>query len=119
MSLVNPIRGEAEVKIGDIVITMVATMDGLARLSAATGRPLLHELYQRLVGTEMETTRAAIELFTTGGKGADGRPLKARAAALEALAQHSSEDTLALQQAFADLLGGLRRKDEEPTGPNG
>ena len=116
--MANTVRGEAEARVGDITITLVATMDGLARLSAATGRPLLPVLYERLVGTEMETTRAAIELFTTGGKDAEGRPIKGRAAANAALEKHSLADTGALQQAFSELLAALIRT-EEPASPNG
>lgn len=114
MTAVNAIRGEAEAKIGDVTVRMVITMDGLARLSEATGRPTLNEMYQRLLGGEVATTRDAIRIFTVGGAGADGKPLKAQPAVAAAMLALSLSDALELQTAFASMMGALlRTKSDE------
>lgn len=114
----NPVRGEADAKIGPITVTMALTMSGLAALSAATGRPALHELYQRLVAGEMHTVQTAIELLTIRGKKDDGSALKAPAAVRQALDALSLEDLDALRLAFAEMLTALVR-EEAPAVPNG
>lgn len=109
MTPVNAVRGEAEAKIGDMTLRMVVTMDSLARLSEATGRPSLNEMYQRLLGGEVATTRDAIRLFTTGGADGEGKPLKAQPAVSAALLRLSLSDALELQTAFAAMMGALLR----------
>ena len=48
----NPLRGEAEVRIGAIDFRIAVTFSGLARLSDAIGARTLDELYGRLLGFE-------------------------------------------------------------------
>ena len=107
----NPIRGEVEAKIGPLAITMAVDMDGLARLSAATGYPTLGELHKRLSGTEAMTTWLALELFTVSGK-LNGKILKKDEAVSEARARIAIDDMLDLAGPFSLLLASLLRKSE-------
>lgn len=109
----NPARGEVAAKIGDIEIVMAATMEGLARLSQATGCETLADFYKRLAGGEIATTMAAIRLFTIRGTDGAGKALKAEPAAKAALAALSIDDVVSLQGKFIDLMSALMRK---PTG---
>lgn len=117
----NPLKGEAEAKVGDITLKMAVNMDGLVRLTEATGRPTLPELYQRLLGTELSTVREAIRIFTTGGTDAAGKPMKAPGAVAAAFDRLLLSDMNPLQATFAEMLGALIRKDEPPETerPNG
>lgn len=69
--MTNPIRGEVSVIIGDVEVILVADMNRLAQLSAATGRPTFEDLYQRLAGSEAHTTMEAVRIFTVRGKQGD------------------------------------------------
>lgn len=106
----NPVRGEVKVKVGDVEIVMVATMENLARFSEVIRCGSLSELYQRLTGTELATALAAIRQFTVSGTGADGKMLKGDAAAKAAVAALALDDLLPLQGAFIALLAALTRK---------
>ena len=106
--MVNAVRGEAEVKIGDVKITMVATMDRLAELSDALGNPTLQQLYARLYGTELVASRMAIRLLTTEGVRGE-ESLKARGAAEAALKVMTLSDMPDLQIAFMTVLSALLR----------
>lgn len=117
---VNPLRGEAAVKIGDIEVVLSATMDDLARLSDALGNPMFPVLAQRLVGSEPSAIRAALRVFTVRGKAADGTALKRDEAVKAALAAYALSDNLALQKGMEVLLHGLMRpaKAEEAAEKN-
>ena len=107
----NPIRGEVEATIGALTITMAVDMDGLARLSAATGYPTLAELHTRLAGTEAMTAWLALDLFTVSGK-LDGKSLKKEEAVSQARARIAIDDMLDLAGPFSLLLASLLRKSE-------
>lgn len=113
---VNPIRGEAEVIIAGGTYVLAATMQGLAELSQTTGCTTLQALFQRLVGTELYVTAAALQAFVHSGKDADGKPLKRKEAAAAIAASFSLADTGPVQTAFMTLLAALTRKpdDKEP-----
>lgn len=113
----NPVRGEVKASIGSLELVLVADMDGLARLSGATGHPTLAELYARLHGTELQTVMLAIELFTTGGT-LEGKKLGKDEAVTQARARITLDDVLALQGPLSGLLAALlsKRKDGAPRG---
>ena len=108
----NPLRGEVTATLGALTLTLAIDMDGLARLSAATGHPTLAELHQRLAGAEPVTVFAALDLFIVKGA-RDGKPLSredARAVARSAL---TLDDLIALQGPLAGLLACLLRPRAE------
>lgn len=105
----NPVRGEVGAKIGSLDLTLVVDMDGLARLSAATGYPTFQELYKRLIGTEPMTVMVAIELFTSGGS-VDGKKLGKEEAISQAKKRITIDDMLAMQGPLAMLLEPLLSK---------
>lgn len=113
---INPVRGEAKVKVGPVEITMAATMERLAQLSDAVGNPPLHDLYGRLYGMEQSATRAGIRVLTTGGE-MNGEKLKAAAAVHAALAALSLADMPALQAGFIAILATLTREPAEDGDP--
>lgn len=110
----NPIRGEVTAKIGSLDIVMSIDMDGLARLSAASGYPTLTELYRRLHGTEPMTVLLAIEHFAKGGS-VDGRPLGREEAISQARARMTIEDMMEMQGPLAGLMDCLLRKSDGDT----
>lgn len=114
---VNPVRGEVRASIGSLDLTLVADMDGLARLSAATGYPTFQELYKRLIGTEPMTVMMAIDLFTIQGF-VDGKRLGKEEAISQAKARLTLEDMLAMQGPLAGLLAPMlaKRKEGSPQG---
>jgi hypothetical protein len=114
---VNAVRGEVGAKIGSLDLTLAITMDGLARLSAASGFPTLGELYQRLHGTEVRTVMLALELFTTGGS-VDGKKLGKEEAVSQALKRITLSDLSELQGPLSFLMASLLRKSdgESPQG---
>jgi hypothetical protein len=114
MRPLNTLRGEAEVAIGGDTYRLAATMEGLASLSGETGCASLAELYQRLIGTELSMSRAALKVFMVGGEDAEGKPLARAPAAARALADLSLTDMDAVREAFAGILMALRRKDDAP-----
>ncbi len=114
----NGIRGEVRVAIGPVTIVMAPTMGNLARLSHALDHPMFAQLYQRLVGTEIVATRAAIRHLTVSGEAADGEALSAGAAATAALEALCLEDLSALQTGFEAFMAGLTRKDDGTAAKN-
>jgi hypothetical protein len=60
----NPLRGEADVRIGAIDFRIAVTFAGLARLSQALGTQTLDELFVRLVGFEPKAVLCAIRCLT-------------------------------------------------------
>jgi hypothetical protein len=110
----NPIRGEVAAAIGSLTLTMVVTMDGLARLSAASGYPTLAELYRRLHGTEPMTVMLAIEHFAIRGE-VDGKALGKEEAVSQARARLTMDDVMAMQGPLAELLASLLRKSPGDT----
>lgn len=104
---VNTVKGETAVKIGGVEIVLAATMEGLAQVSAATGRPTMPELFNRLLGGEIDTVLVAIRLLTRRGTDADGRPLNRRVAADEAVKAYRIVDFAALRVGLEALLEPL------------
>lgn len=126
MTGANPVRGEAEVTIGDVTIVLVANMEGIASLSAALGCATFNDFYSKCIGGEVATCLAAISQFTERGwrQGADGKEnLKAREAAKAARQQFAMDDVTAMQHVFAKLFNALVREkpkaDGEPYPGNG
>lgn len=117
MVAVNPIRGEVSAMIGSLELVMAIDMDGLARVSAASGYPTLGELYRRFHGTEPMTVMLAIEHFTLRGK-VDGKELGKEEAISQARARVTMDDVMAMQDPLQGLLASLLRKTEgkSPTG---
>lgn len=109
--LSNPVRGEVTASIGSLELVLAIDMDGLARLSAATGYPTLIELYRRFHGTEPMTVWTAIDLFTLRGK-VDGKELQREEAVSQARARMTIDDFNSLQDPLVGLLGGLLRKSD-------
>ena len=107
----NPIRGEVTAMVGSLELTMAITMDGLARVSAASGYPTLGELYQRFHGTEPATVMLAIEHFTIKGK-VDGKELGKEEAISQARVRLTMDDVLTMQGPLQGLLAALLRKTE-------
>jgi len=110
---VNPLRGEAEVKIGRCKFILAAEMAGLAELSSATGCKTIHELYERLIGTELLVTRRALAAFVLSGTDADGKVLKRREAAAVAVDSFSLSDIVPIQAAFVEIMSALTRKPDQ------
>jgi|GEM_PF-4710504 len=106
----NPIRGEVDAPIGSLTLTMAIDMDGLARVSAASGYPTLGELYRRFHGTEPATVMLAIEHFTINGK-VDGKEIGREEAVSQARVRITIDDVLAMQGPLDGLLAALLRKD--------
>lgn len=115
MTGVNPLRGEAKVRIGDVEIVMAATMERLEQLSTAIGAQTLQDLHARLIGTEIATTRAAIRILTLRGE-RNGEPMKAHQASIAALDALAINDMPALQGAFLRLLSAMVREPDPEEG---
>lgn len=111
---VNPIRGEVSARIGSLDLVLAIDMDGLAKVSAASGYPTLGELYRRFHGTEPATVMLAIEHFAVRGK-VDGKELGREEAVSQARARITMDDVLALQGPLDGLLAALLRKSEGET----
>lgn len=109
----NPLRGETEVTIGRCKFVLAAEMEGLAELSASTGCKTIHELYERLIGTELRVTQRALATFTMSGVAADGKALKRREAAALAVTTFSLADILPVQAAFLEIMSALTRKPDQ------
>jgi hypothetical protein len=105
----NALKGGAKAMVGDIELSLEATMDDLADLSVETKCESLSELYRRLMGTEMMATLTALRLFTASGVRA-GQTMKGKAAAEAAAAVLTISDLPALQAAFIAILSGLQRE---------
>lgn len=60
----NPLRGEADVRIGAVDFRIAVTFAGLARLSQALGTQTLDELFVRLLGFEPKAVLCAIRCLT-------------------------------------------------------
>ncbi|MEO1989628.1 MAG: hypothetical protein ABGX47_23715 [Martelella sp.] len=56
----NPLRGEAEVRIGRETVILAVSFSGLMRLSQAISARTMDELYQRLLGFEPFAVSCAI-----------------------------------------------------------
>jgi hypothetical protein len=104
----NPLRGEAKVQIGSVEITLAATMERLADLSDALHCETLQDLFRRLTGTELKTTREAVRLLTISGIQGD-KTLQAQKAGQAALAEMTLDDMAKLQTAFLAILSALVR----------
>lgn len=63
MTSINPLRGEAEVTLNGVKLVLVCDLEGLARISAATGHPTMQELFSRMAGNEISTTRMALTVL--------------------------------------------------------
>lgn len=112
LSSVNPVRGEAELRIAGITYRLEATMDDMARLAQALGDPPLHELYRKLIGTSLHASRVALSQFIRNGTDGDGRLLKQREAAAAAVRDLLLSDMDAVQAAMATMLTALSRPDQ-------
>lgn len=112
----NPIRGEVAAKIGSLDLVMAIDMDGLAKVSAASGFPTLGELYGRFHGTEPMTVMLAIEHFTVRGH-VDKKTLGKEEAVSQAKARITIDDVMALQGPLTALLASLLRKSDGASPP--
>ena len=101
----NAARGERSLTIGGETVIVCATMDGMARLSAALGFPPLGEMLRRLTGGEINAVRGAIEHLAIRGDGA--------AAALAATMTDILEATPAITDALLAHIG-----DDKPGKPD-
>lgn len=115
---INELRGEAELKLSGYAFKLAATMESIAALSRAVDRPTLGVLYQRLIGSEMDTTLAALQVFVEKGVDPEGKPMKKRDAAQAAARLYAITDAPAVQTAFMEILKALTRepKDEDAEG---
>lgn len=105
---INPIRGEVSTTIGDVEVTLVADMNRLAVLSAATGRPTFEELYARLAGSEIDTVLQALRACVV--KGRQGDKDLDHAKTLEAIWPHLDvAAVLRLRAPMTELLSALLR----------
>lgn len=105
---INPIRGEVTTKIGDVEVVLVADMNRLAVLSAATGRPTFHELYERLAGSEIDTVMQALRALTV--RGVQGGKQLDQLKTLEAIWPHLDvAAVLQLRAPLTELLSSLVR----------
>lgn len=119
MAPVNPIRGEAKVKIGEGEYTLAVTMESLAQLSDTIGDPPFHELFRKLMGGSIFTQRAALSLFVQSGIDAGGKALDKRAASTAAVRDFTLADLAALNDGMAAILTVLSRKPgDEDSDPN-
>lgn len=111
----NPIRGEVKATLDSLELVLAIDMDGLARLSAASGHPTLPELYRRLHGTEPMTVMLALEMFTLRGT-VDGRELGREEAVSQAKRRLTLDHMMELQGPLAALMAALlsKRKDTPP-----
>jgi hypothetical protein len=114
--LANALRGEATLKIAGCTYTLAITMESLAGLADMLGDPPMHDLYQRLVGASLFTSRAALAGFMLSGTDPTGKELKKRDAAKRAVEDYSLSEAPAVQAAFMTLLAALTRKSDEPAG---
>jgi hypothetical protein len=109
---VNPIRGEAEITIAGVTYQLEATMDSLARLAEALGDPPFHEIYRRLVGTSIHTSRVALRMFAISGQEGE-KTLKREEAAARIVRNLALNDLANAQKAFVTLLGALTREGDD------
>ncbi len=111
--MVNPLRGEAKLKIGEAEYTLAMTMEGLAELSNDIGDPPLEEVYRKLLGGSLYLRRVALARFVTGGVDKDGKVIAKRDAATAIVRDFVLSDIAAVTDCMAALLAGLTRKPDE------
>lgn len=64
---VNGARGEVALRVGDVDLVIAAEMGRLAAVSTALECKSFLDLYQRLLGTEVAATLAALQHLTVRG----------------------------------------------------
>jgi hypothetical protein len=114
--MTNAIRGEVQITIGSLALTLAITMDALARLSAATGYPSLQEIYARFHGAEPMSVWLAVEMFTINGA-VDGKTLPREEAISQAKARLTLDDFMGMQEPLQNLLASLLRKPDGTQSP--
>lgn len=113
--MANEIRGEAEVTVGGsagLTLVLAASMEGLARLSAATACHTMHELHERMVGTEPTMIIAVVRNLTQRGTLKSGEELDAKAAIRNALSAMDLSDFARFQNPLRKILNDLIREPE-------
>ncbi|RVJ68032.1 hypothetical protein [Sinorhizobium medicae] len=110
----NPLRGEAEVRIGSIDFRIAVTFSGLARLSDAIGARTLDELYGRLLGFEPKAVACAVRCLIVAD---DEDQISALSAKILDDGNISAADHLAWREAVekalsAHIAAGTIRRDE-------
>ncbi|MDX0567806.1 hypothetical protein FB009_12446 [Sinorhizobium medicae] len=110
----NPLRGEAEVRIGSIDFRIAVTFSGLARLSDAIGARTLDELYGRLLGFEPKAVACAVRCLIVAD---DEDHISALSAKILDDGNISAADQLAWREAVekalsAHIAAGTIRRDE-------
>lgn len=107
----NPIRGEAEVVIDGHTFTLAATMEGLARLSVALGRPSMGRFFSWIVSAELDATMESLRHFAVRVVKADGtvldKAVDVRRAVNEAIGQMRVPDVASMQEALQKLIEPL------------
>ena len=96
----NPARGEADLKIGSVSLTIAVTFAGLAKLSKMTDAQSLDEVYRRLIGFEPLMASCALKVFAVDAEG----PAEADRKAMRAIEQISAADEADFRAAFEHAL---------------
>jgi hypothetical protein len=105
----NPVRGEAELKLGGDTFTLAATMESIAVLSSDLLRcDTLVDLYKRLIGAEPRAVRTALRLMCREAV-VDGERLTGAKAGEAAVAAWMLSDAGVVRDAFAMVLEAFTR----------
>lgn len=101
----NPARGEADLKIGSVELTIAVTFAGLSRLSKMMGAQSMDEVYQRVLGFEPWAASCALRALAVHEDEAEAKRL-----ALKAIEELSTADETAFRQAVERaFLGHLEQ----------
>lgn len=111
----NALRGEADVRIGDVDLTIAVEFDGLARLSKAIGAQSMAEVYSRLLGFEPFAVATALHCLAVHPEGRAKAMELGGKAALVLSAADENDWRRAVETAFAAHLDAGRQLRGEPT----
>lgn len=110
----NPLRGEAEVKVGDIDFRIAVTWSGLVRLSKAMNADGMEAIYKRLLAFEPFAVACAIRALIVADDEDKASALSVRILADNNISIADSDSwQAAVETAFtAHARGGSARRDQ-------
>ena len=100
--MVNPERGEVELKLGEVKVTLAPEMARFAALSHSLGTKSLKDILERIQGMEPYTMYACVDAFTKDG---DVVAIKGKMESFTSLSKVS--------QAMSKVIGALSDDDSK------
>lgn len=111
----NALRGEADVRIGDVDLVIAVEFDGLARVSKAIGAQSMDEVYRRLFGFEPFAVATALHCLAVHAEGRAKAMELGGKAAMVLSAADEQDWRHAIEIAFAGHLDAGRKLRGEPS----